>query len=132
MSVPDPEKTAEFYCKAFDMERAATVSSPMATGCYVTDGVIMVALLKFKSDKASGYVAGEDERGKDFVGLHHIGFEVDELREAENKIEDAGGKYLMGRPEGDAPTTFFEEKFHDPNGVMVDISDVGWGSRAKK
>ena len=132
MSVPDPEKTAEFYCQAFEMERVATVNSTMATGCYVTDGLIMVALLKFKSDKASGYVEGKDERGKDFVGLHHIGFEVDELREAEAKIEDAGGEYLMGRPEGPVPTTFFEEKFHDPNGVMVDISQVGWGGRAEK
>lgn len=132
MSVPDPEKTAEFYCQAFDMERAATVSSTMATGCYVTDGVIMVALLKYKSDESAGYVEGEDERGKDFVGLHHIGFEVDELRDAESKIEDAGGKYFMGRPEGPVPTTFFEEKFRDPNGVIVDISNVGWGSRGKK
>ena len=132
MSVPDPEKTAEFYCKAFDMERVSTVSSTMATGAYVTDGVIMVALLKYKSDEAAGYVEGKDERGKDFVGLHHIGFEVDELRESESKIEDAGGEYFMGRPEGPVPTTFFEEKFRNPNGIIFDISSVGWGSRRDK
>ncbi|MCZ6448212.1 MAG: VOC family protein [Alphaproteobacteria bacterium] len=131
MSVPDPDKTAEFYCEAFDMERVGTTDSSLATGVFVTDGVITVALLKFKTDESAGYVEGEDERGKDFVGLHHIGFKVDELREAEIKIEEAGGKYFMGRPTGDAPTSFYEEKFRDPNGVIIDVSHLGWEHRHK-
>ena len=126
MSVPDPETTAEFYCRAFDMERVGATDSPLATGVFVSDGVITLALLKYKSDKWAGYVEGEDERGKDFVGLHHIGFLVDDLKDAEKQVEDAGGKYLMGRPDGDAPNTFYEEKFRDPNGVIFDISHVGW------
>lgn len=126
MSVPDPEATADFYCKAFDMERVGSTDSPLAKGAYVSDGTITVAFLKYKSDKSSGYVEGEDERGKDFVGLHHIGFLVDDLKDAEQKVEDAGGKYLMGRPEGNLPNTFYEEKFRDPNGVIFDISHLGW------
>ena len=114
------------------MERVGTTDSPLAKGVYVSDGVITVALLKYKSDEWAGYVEGEDERGKDFVGLHHIGFQVDELREAEKKIEKAGGKYFMGRPTDDAPTTFYEEKFRDPNGVIIDISHLGWEHRWKK
>jgi len=132
MSVPDPEAIADFYCQAFDMERVGTTDSPLAKGVYVSDGVITVALLKYKDDESAGYVAGEDERGKDFVGLHHIGFKVDELREAETRIENAGGKYFMGRPKEDAPTTFYEEKFRDPNGVIIDVSHLGWGNRDKK
>ena len=132
MSVPDPEAIADFYCQAFDMERVGTTDSPLAKGVYVSDGVITVALLKYKDDESAGYVAGEDERGKDFVGLHHIGFKVDELRDAETQIENAGGKYFMGRPKEDAPTTFYEEKFRDPNGVIIDVSHIGWGNRAKK
>ena len=76
-------------------------------------------LLKYKSDHWSGYVEGEDERGKDFVGLHHLGFWVDDVEETESKIEKAGGKYLMGRPEEKAPNTFYEIKYRDPNGVIV-------------
>ena len=130
MSVPDPEATADFYCEAFDMKKCGTTDSPLAKGCYVTDGEITVALLKYKTDKWSGYVKGEDERGKDFVGLHHIGFLVDDLKDAEKQVEEAGGKYLMGRPDGDAPNTFYEEKFRDPNGVIVDISHLGWRREA--
>ena len=43
----------------------------------------------------------------------------------------AGGEYLMGRPSGDAPDTFYEEKFRDPNGVICDISHIGWRGAVK-
>ena len=91
----------------------------------LSDGVMNVTLLKFPTDEMAG-----DERGKDFVGLHHIGFLVDDLKEAEKQVEKAGGKYLMGRPDGDAPNTFYEEKFRDPNGVIFDISHLGWRREA--
>ena len=31
MSVPDPDKTADFYCEAFDMKRVGKTDSPLAT-----------------------------------------------------------------------------------------------------
>ena len=117
MSVKDPDKTADFYCKAFDMKRVGTTDSPLAKGVYVSDGTITVALLRYKDDKSAGYVKGEDERGKDYVGLHHIGFWVDDIATSEKQIEGAGGRYFMGRPDRNAPTTFYEMKFRDPNGV---------------
>ena len=132
MSVDDPEKTADFYCEAFDMKRVGRTDSPLAKGCYVSDGVITVALLKYKDDRSAGFVKGEDERGRDFVGLHHLGFWVDDLPEAEKKIEQAGGRYFMGRPDADAPTTFYEMKFRDPNGVIVDVTHLGWGGAVKE
>ena len=126
MSVRDPWKTAEFYESAFDMKRVGETDSELARGVYVSDGVITIALLDYKTDQWAGYVSGEDERGKDFVGLHHIGFLVDDLGEAEAKIEDAGGKYFMGRPDKDESDTFYEMKFRDPNGVIVDATHLGW------
>lgn len=131
MSVPDPERTADFYCEAFDMKRVGRTDSPLARGVYVSDGVITLALLKYKSDKWAGYVPGEDERGKDYVGLHHIGFWVDDIEEAERKIDAAGGKYFSGRPDEKAPTTFYEMKFRDPNGVIIDCTHLGWGGSVK-
>jgi catechol 2,3-dioxygenase-like lactoylglutathione lyase family enzyme len=132
LSVPDPEKAADFYCEAFDMERVGKTDSPLAKGCYVSDGVITVALLKYKTDEWAGYVKGEDERGKDYVGLHHIGFWVDDIDETEKKIEKAGGKYFQGRPDSNAQTTFYEMKFRDPHGVIVDCTHLGWGGSVKE
>lgn len=131
LSVDDPEATADFYCEAFDMKRVGKTDSPLARGVYVSDGVITLALLSYKSDKWAGFVPGEDERGKDYVGIHHIGFWVDDIEEAEKKIENAGGKYFVGRPDKNAPTTFYEMKFRDPNGVIVDCTDLGWGGAVK-
>ena len=34
----------------------------------------------------------------------------------------------MGRPEKDEPDTFYEMKFRDPNGVIVDATHLGWRS----
>lgn len=131
LSVPDPEKAADFYCEAFDMQRVGTTDSPLATGVYVSDGVVTMALLNYKTDAWAGYVEGEDERGKNYVGIHHLGFWVDDLVEAEAQIVQSGGKYFMGRPEADAPTTFYEMKFRDPNGVIVDVTHLGWRGATK-
>ena len=128
MSVEDPWKTAEFYEKAFDLKRVGETDSALARGVYVSDGVITIALLDYKTDHWAGYVEGEDERGKDYVGLHHIGFLVDDLKEAETKIEGAGGKYFMGRPDKDEPDTFYEMKFRDPNGIIIDATHLGWST----
>jgi len=69
-------------------------------------------------------------RGKDFVGLHHIGFWVDDAAEARRQVEAAGAKYWMG----EAPqsgNSFYEVKFRDPNGIVFDISAHGWGGASK-
>ena len=133
LSVKDPEATAQFYENAFDLQRVGTTDSELAKGIYLSDGVINIALLSYKSNEMAGYVEGEDERGKDFEGIHHIGFMVENLEEAEKKIESAGGKYLMGRPSaGSEPNTFYEMKFRDPQGVIVDVTHLGWNTNKEK
>ena len=79
---------------ATEVVRRVLWASPEDVYVHVSDGVITVALLKYKSDHWAGYVEGEDERGKDFVGLHHLGFWVDDIEETEGKIEKAGGKAI--------------------------------------
>src|SRR5580698_3625400 len=91
ISVPDPYKTAEFYCKAFGMKKIGEIdpNHPGASGVYVTDGTINIAICRFKTDE----YAGEDF-GKDYIGLHHIGFEVEDHDQARSAIEEAGGSYM--------------------------------------
>ena len=107
ISVPDPEKSAQFYEAAFGLTRVGTGNSPLATSVYLSDGVINVTLLKYKSDEAAG------ERGRGYVGPHHVGFLVDDVDEARSRVEQHGATFFMGAP-GAAPgvkgTTHFEEK----------------------
>ena len=125
LSVNDPWEAAKFYEKAFDMERVGETRSELADGVYLSDGIINLALLRYKTDE----MAGED-RGKDYVGLHHIGFWIDDLDETHKRIENAGGHHFMGSvPEGE--NVFYEVKYRDPNGIIFDVTENGWGGAEK-
>jgi methylmalonyl-CoA/ethylmalonyl-CoA epimerase len=95
------------------------IETPHGDGLSLSDGVINRTLLKFHSDAAAG-----DERGKDFVGLHHIGFIVDDLEAMSARIEANGGCFHRELKGGGGVD--FERKFRDPNGVVFDISHHGW------
>ncbi|NKB49659.1 MAG: VOC family protein [Alphaproteobacteria bacterium] len=119
LSVPDPEAAAAFYEKAFGLERVGENDHPGATGVYLSDGVINLALLRYKTDEAAG-----EDRGKDYFGVHHFGFVVDDVAETSTRIEAAGGSHLSGEESNTGG--FYEIKFRDPNGVIFDINHNGW------
>ena len=124
ITCPDPWKAAEFYMQAFGMKKVGETDSTLAIGVYLSDGVINMALLKYKTDEAAG-----TDRGRDFHGLHHLGFWVDDIKDAGTSVETAGGTYFMGEV-GDG-NTFYEVKYKDPNGVIFDITANGWGGASK-
>jgi len=125
LSVPDPWGAAQFYMEAFGMQKVGETESHLVDGVYLSDGVINLALLKYKTDQLAG-----EERGKDFVGLHHIGFWVDDAKEARSRVERAGAKYWMGEvPE--SGEIFYEVKYRDPLGMVFDISAHGWSGASK-
>ena len=128
LSVPDPEKTAQFYEKALGMKRVGTLDHTQASGIYLSDGVINMAVLKYKIDEVV-----YKENGKDYVGLHHFGFWVDNLEETKEQIQSNGGSYLTGRPpaESERANRFYEVKYCDPNGIVVDITENGWSGALK-
>src|SRR5437763_153291 len=47
ITVPDPEKAAEFYVKVFGLRRVGTTECDGASGVYLTYGVMKLALLRF-------------------------------------------------------------------------------------
>jgi len=119
VTVPDMESAAQFYEKTFEMNRV--FESPIVI--MLSDGIVSLAILKFKTDEQAG-----DERGKDFHGLHHMGFVVDDLDKYQKTIEDNGGKYHMLVP--GAPRDATEVKFRDPNGVVFDIVSEKYAAKA--
>jgi methylmalonyl-CoA/ethylmalonyl-CoA epimerase len=119
LSVPDPEKAARFYERAFGLTRVGETDSPLATGVYLSDGVINMALLKYKSDEVAG------ERGKDYIGIHHIGFQVEDLEGAGRRAEKEGATFFLDLPDL-KETLYYERKFRDPDGILFDLSHHGW------
>ncbi len=119
ISVPDIAPAARFYKEAFGLEEVNYVETPYGDGLSLSDGVINLTLLKFHSDDAAG-----DERGKDFVGIHHMGFIVEDLEAMSEHIRKVGGTFHRELKGGHGVD--FERKFRDPNGVVFDISHRGW------
>lgn len=119
ITVPDPWKAAEFYMRVFGMKKVGETDWANASGVYLSDGTINLALLNYKTDQAAG-----EWCGRDFFGVHHFGFWVDDVAATRKAMEAAGGRYWMGEPaEGGG---FYEVKYRDPNGVVVDITANGW------
>jgi catechol 2,3-dioxygenase-like lactoylglutathione lyase family enzyme len=117
--VKDLEATADFYEKALGLKRSAMSEGPTARRIYLSDGHVNLALLQYKGETGSGL---KDPSG--FVGVHHFGFQVEDMAQQQKKIEQAGGKFFfdLGHPEDDD----FERKFKDPNGIIFDINWKGW------
>ena len=119
LSVPDPQKSARFYCDAFGMEVVGQANSATATGVYLSDGTVSLALLKYRCDAPAG------ERGRDFVGLHHIGFLCDDLAAQSRAVEENGATLFQDVPAGKT-TEYYEKKYKDPDGIIFDITHSGW------
>lgn len=123
ITVPDPEKAAAFYIEVFGLKRVGATDWEGAKGVYLSDGVVNLALLHYKSEHYAG------SRGCSFVGAHHFGVWVDDVEASCKAIEAAGGRHWMG--EASADNTFYEVKYHDPDGVVVDITAKGWTGASK-
>ena len=80
----DPKATAEFYKRAFGFEQVGETSpsSPLASGYFLSDGTLNIAVLKFKTDQIG--------KGMDFTGVHHFGVLVEDADEATAQLEALG------------------------------------------
>jgi predicted enzyme related to lactoylglutathione lyase len=118
--VRDLERAARFYEQVFDLKRVGRDDLEIGSGIYLSDGVINLALLQYKSAAAAGV-----ETLDDLVGAHHFGFKVANLEETQARIEHAGGKFFfdLGKSRDEVN---FERKFKDPDGIIFDISEKGW------
>jgi len=110
--VADPDASADFFERAFDLKRVGVARC----GVYLSDGTMNVALLKIET---------KDEK----PGIAHFGMWVDNLEEAERKATEAGAVYIAGRP--DTSDAFYECKFREENGIVFDLTDRGWVGAVK-
>ncbi len=125
LSTQDVDKTAKFYMDVFGMKEIAKLDSQGARGYYLSDGDINLAILNFKNDAVAGV-----ERGKDWSGLHHIGFQVESLAEIAERLKAAGSarrddvNQALGVGHGRYENV--EVKYSGPDGIMLDVSETGW------
>jgi catechol 2,3-dioxygenase-like lactoylglutathione lyase family enzyme len=118
----DPDRIAGFFKQALGLKQVGIANSDLATGYFLTDGYINLAILKFKNDHAA-YTEG----GPRYEGLHHFGFKVDDLEQARTSVEAAGATFepLGGKATGQGVVDV-EVKYYLPNEVRIDLSENGW------
>ncbi len=127
LSTQDPDGTARFYVDVFGLKEIGRIDKPGVRGYYLSDGDINIAVLNFKTDAAAG-----TERGKDWSGLHHIGFQVESLDAIAERLAAAGSErrdeVIEALGAGLTPPRGpnVEAKYRGPDGVMLDVSEVGW------
>ena len=127
-----PGKAADFYKKAlglreirrfgFDPKDPDPDIAPRPSTVILTDGHICIALLKFGKDQTGV--------GLDYVGLHHIGFVVDDLDTWTKHLESLGAPNITTL-EDLPPTAHTEIKFRAPDNVVFDISPAEWPGAAQ-
>ena len=123
LTTKEPAKVAEFYKSAFGLKELRRNPN----GVFLTDGYIHIAVLNTKGEESADMGA----HGPHFTGLHHFGFEVDDLAEAGQKLEAAQGQRLTAKDASDAAMrdgvhANFEQKWSGPDGVVIDVSHTGW------
>ena len=117
----DPDKMAEFYCKAFDFTIVRSNDGPLAYGHHLSDGTIDLAILRFKTDQIG--------KGMDYTGLHHFGILVDDLDQTVKAVGALGGKHYMDQ-ENPERTGGYETKMYGPESVLFDIAEHPWTGSA--
>jgi len=127
LTTENPAKTAAFYKEAFGLKELRRNANGAV---FLTDGYIHLAVLNLKDEHAADMGA----HGPNFTGIHHFGFEVDDLNEACEKLEGADAQRLEAKT-GDEAAAYaeiraghanFEMKWSGPDGVVIDISHTGW------
>ena len=108
--------------------------TPMASVAYLSDGIINLALIEYKSDAAAGKATSAKDEGKEFGGLHHLGFWVDDIEQAKVALGKNDGQYMMGEVPQDTggSSDFYEIKYRDPDNIIVDITHSGWAGAVKE
>ncbi len=125
----DEEATKTFYVENFGLKVEKHLNNERIAGYYLTDGHINVAVLRFKNDTLAG-----TERGKDWSGIHHIGFQVESLEETAARLQKTVAKprddinLALGLGAGGAAAGHgnVEVRYIGPDNVNFDVSETGW------
>ncbi len=109
----DPIRVRDWYQRwlgfeEYDRTREGSV--------YLTDGHTSLALLR------CGSAPGEDHQEP---GLHHFGFQIENILEIERNLEEFDPSIrIERRPSEDR---YAEYRLRDPEGVIIDLSEKGYG-----
>ena len=121
--------SSDLYMENFGLKMVRRLDSDRTAGYFLTDGHINLAILRFKNDVVAGA-----ERGTGWSGIHHIGFQVDDLQATTEQLKQSAAKprddinVALGLGAGGAAAGHgnVEVRYIGPDNVNFDISETGW------
>ena len=112
ITVEDVEKTAAFYEQAIELKRVRIFPHSVL----LSDGVMSLAILDVNRNANAP---------NSQVGIHHMGFLIDDMAKASQRVEENGGKFFGSIVQSEAASGGVNErKFYDPNGIKLDIANA--------
>ena len=87
LTTKNPDKVAAFYKEGLGLKE---IRRSPSGAVFLTDGYINLAILNWKTEKDADVGAN----GPNYNGIHHFGFEVDDLDEACRRLEAVQAKRL--------------------------------------
>jgi catechol 2,3-dioxygenase-like lactoylglutathione lyase family enzyme len=123
----DPAKTAEFYKQQFGLtELYRRPNDTGAKGVWLSDGYIYFAILKYGEGEAPKLGPGQTS---ELRGIHHIGFQVDDLEATEKALKAANVAPVPIQRSADRErpmTDMVNLKYLGPDAVQFDVRQAGW------
>jgi catechol 2,3-dioxygenase-like lactoylglutathione lyase family enzyme len=128
----DPAKTAEFYKQHFGLtELYRRPSDTGERGVWLSDGYIYFAILKYGTEDAPKLGPNQSS---DLRGIHHIGFQVDDIEATARELAAANVRPVphmnerRPRPatDGAPPSDSVNLKYLGPDDVQFDVRQRGW------
>jgi catechol 2,3-dioxygenase-like lactoylglutathione lyase family enzyme len=121
LNCEDPETTAEFYKRAFDMVEVGRNDSPDTKRITLTDGDLSLTVLKYLTDERA-------DRGDGMgpvKGLHHIGFWVEDIEDTRRRLQEVEAELVrnLGDPESERGQ---EDRWRGPDKEIFDVRASGW------
>ena len=127
IATQDADATAKFYIEVMGLTEIQKLDSKNASGYYLSDGNINLAILNYKNDQVAG-----PEHGQGYSGIHHIGFQVEDMQEVKGRLEAANYpprediNSALGVGMEGVHHANVEVKYSAPDGVIIDVSQTGW------
>ena len=87
LTTKNPDEVAAFYRDGLGLKE---IRRSPSGAVFLTDGYINLAILNWKTEKDADVGANRP----DYSGIHHFGFEVDDLDEASRRLEAVQAKRL--------------------------------------
>jgi hypothetical protein len=119
-----PARLAKFYQDIFGLEKISKLSD--GENFYLTDGVVYLAIMPCDKESYRGMKEG----------LHHIGFRVESLENAQKELEEIGSRSPAAAPRKidvgrDGPIRLKNLQAcrigkcqtSDPDGILLDLAE---------